>query len=74
MDIIINTANEASETLYNTTGAMTLMEKNLEPSNGASKTSFFLLSTSQKLKDEAADIQRKARKKWRLINKGLNIV
>ncbi|KAJ0034727.1 hypothetical protein Pint_25887 [Pistacia integerrima] len=74
VDIIINTANEASETLYNTTEAMKEMENNLESSNGPSDTSVFLSSTSQKLEDEAAVIERQARKNRRLIDKGLKIV
>ncbi|XAR71100.1 hypothetical protein NMG60_11028211 [Bertholletia excelsa] len=74
VDIIINTANEASETIYNTTGAMTELSSNLEASNGSSQTITFLTSTSQKLDSKAADVQRQAKKNRNSIDRGLKIV
>jgi hypothetical protein len=74
VNIIINTANQASKTIYNTTGAMNDIATNLETSNGNSDTSSFLTSTSEKLDVQAANIQRQAEKNRRLINNGLRIV
>ncbi|KAB1213248.1 hypothetical protein CJ030_MR5G009657 [Morella rubra] len=74
VNIIINTANKASETIYNTTGAMKDMTNNLEAAGGSSDASGFLNSTSEKLNGEAAEIQWQAKKHRHLINKGLRIV
>ncbi|KAJ6289468.1 hypothetical protein OIU76_025311 [Salix suchowensis] len=76
VDIIIDTANDAWKTMYNTTGAMKDMKENLGVSNlrGAARASTFLTTTSEKLDAEASDIQRQARKNRRLIEKGLKIV
>lgn len=74
VNIIINTANEASETIYNTTGAMKDITNNLEAAGGSGDASGFLISTSEKLNVEAADIQRQAKKNRHLIDKGLRIV
>ncbi|KAJ7947474.1 Transmembrane protein [Quillaja saponaria] len=74
IDIIIDTANEASETIYNTTGAMRDLESVTSGSDGTLEDSSFLTSTSEKLDDEAAEIERQAKKNRRLIDKGLKIV
>ncbi|XVF29439.1 hypothetical protein REPUB_Repub15cG0121100 [Reevesia pubescens] len=74
VDIIIQTANEASETIYNTTGAMKEMRDNLGETDGTGEASSFLTSTSERLDVEAADIARQARKNSRLIDRGLKIV
>lgn len=78
VNIIIHTANEASETIYNTTGAMKEMRDNLGVTPAAtpeaSEASGFLTSTSKKLDVEAADIESEARKNRHLINKSLKIV
>ncbi|XWS22195.1 hypothetical protein CRYUN_Cryun29cG0013300 [Craigia yunnanensis] len=74
MDIIIRTANEASETIYNTTGAMKEMRDNLGETDGTGEASSFLTSTSERLDVEAANIARQARKNSRLIDRGLKIV
>ncbi|KAJ6366558.1 hypothetical protein OIU77_003026 [Salix suchowensis] len=76
VDIIIDTANDAWKTMYNTTGAMKDMKKNLGVSNlrAAARASTFLTTTSEKLDAEASDIQRQAQKNRRLIEKGLKIV
>ncbi|XVE81013.1 hypothetical protein DITRI_Ditri15bG0028500 [Diplodiscus trichospermus] len=81
--IIIRTANEASETIYNTTGAMRGIRDNLEETNGTgeitsipfstSEATGFLNSTSQTLDDEATNIARQARKNRRLIDTALKI-
>ncbi|XP_030536584.1 uncharacterized protein LOC115745269 isoform X2 [Rhodamnia argentea] len=74
VSIIINTADDASKTIYNTTGAMRDIKDTLEVSNGSAYASSFLMTTSEKLDSEAADIQIQARKNRRLIDKGLEIV
>ncbi|XP_058184517.1 uncharacterized protein LOC131301990 isoform X1 [Rhododendron vialii] len=74
VNIIIDTANDATETIYNTTGAMRGMSINLEVSNANSQASGFLTTTSQKLDSQAADIQRQAKKNRKSIDKGLKIV
>uniref|UniRef100_A0A6N2LV56 Uncharacterized protein n=1 Tax=Salix viminalis TaxID=40686 RepID=A0A6N2LV56_SALVM len=76
VDIIIDTANNATRTMYNTTGAMKDMKENLGASNQSTavQASSFLTSTSEKLDVGAADIERQARKNRRLIDKGLKIV
>lgn len=74
VNIVIDTANDATETIYNTTGAMRDMSINLEVSNENSQASGFLITTSQKLDSQAADIQREAKKNRQLIDKGLKIV
>ncbi|KAF7132679.1 hypothetical protein RHSIM_Rhsim09G0017900 [Rhododendron simsii] len=74
VNIIIDTANDATETIYNTTGAMRGMSINLEVSNANSQASGFLTTTSQKLDAQAADIQRQAKTNRQSIDKGLKIV
>ncbi|KAK4784193.1 hypothetical protein SAY86_018561 [Trapa natans] len=83
VDIIMETANEATETIRNTTGAMKEIRATLEISKGITVGSIadlsdgatgFLGSTSQRLDSEADEIQRQASKNRRLINKGLKIV
>ncbi|KAA8531436.1 hypothetical protein F0562_006211 [Nyssa sinensis] len=74
VDIIIDTADGASVTIYNTTGAMKNISTSLEESNQGGEASGFLTSTSLQLDSEAANIQRQARKNRRAIDKGLKIV
>lgn len=75
VNIIIDTANGASESIYKTTGAMKEIRDNLGESGGNNNEAYnFLTSTSQQLDVEAADIQKQARKNRRLIDKGLKIV
>ncbi|KAK0607051.1 hypothetical protein LWI29_008431 [Acer saccharum] len=74
VDIVINTANEASKSIFNATGAMRGMEINLGSNVGMNQTTAFLTSTSDKLDVGAANIERQARKNRRLIDKGLKIV
>lgn len=73
VNIIIDTADDASEKIYNTTGAIRGIKDTLLVS-GSKYTSTSLMTTSEKLDSEAANIQRQARKNRRLINKGLEIV
>ncbi|XP_021906961.1 uncharacterized protein LOC110821423 isoform X2 [Carica papaya] len=72
--IIMNTANEASETIQNTTGAMRNMRDNLGASNENDEASGFLSSTSEKLNAEASEIRRQASKNRGKIDKGLKII
>ncbi|KAJ1424491.1 hypothetical protein SESBI_11685 [Sesbania bispinosa] len=74
VNIIIKTANEASETLHNTTGALKDMESNLMEANVNAETSVNLDSTTERLDDASENIEKQARKNRRLINKGLKIV
>lgn len=74
VNIIIKTANEASETIQNTTGALKGMESNFMEANVTAETSVNLDSTTEKLDDASANIEKQARKNRRLINKGLKLV
>lgn len=75
VDILIDTADDASDTLYNTTTAMDDMNNSLKAAQetGGGVTGF-LTSTSKRLDDQADDISRQARKNRRAIYKGLKIV
>lgn len=75
VDILIDTADEASVAIYNTTGAMKSMSVDLDSANGGTdEASGFLNSTSETLDSRAADIEREARKNRHKIDLGLNIV
>lgn len=74
VDIVIRTANEASDTIYNTTGAMKEMSNSLGDTNGTGEASSFLTTTSRRLDVEASNIARQARKNRRMIDRGLQIV
>ncbi|KAH7572847.1 hypothetical protein JRO89_XS03G0023600 [Xanthoceras sorbifolium] len=74
VDIVINTANEASASIFNVAGAMRGMEINLGSNLEINQATAFLTSTSEKLDVGAANIERQARKNRRLIDKGLKIV
>jgi len=74
VNIIIRTANEASQTLSNTTGALKNIQTNLEGSSVGDVASDVLSSTSEKLDAESAIIEMQASKNRRLIHKGLNLV
>lgn len=74
VDIIIETANEASETIHNTTEALRGMENSLMEANVNIEASSTLDSTAEKLDDASENIEMQARKNRRLINKGLKIV
>ncbi|XP_050884122.1 uncharacterized protein LOC127087287 isoform X2 [Lathyrus oleraceus] len=74
VDIIIETANEASETIHNTTEALKGMENSLMEANVNIEASSNLDSTAEKLDDASENIEMQARKNRRLINKGLKIV
>ncbi|XP_051118377.1 uncharacterized protein LOC127242741 [Andrographis paniculata] len=74
IDIIIDTADEASDTIYTTTGAMKEMSTSLGRVTGNSQATRFLTSTSERLDKQADDIHRQAAKNRRLIDKGIKIV
>lgn len=74
IDIIIDTADGASETIYNTTGAMKMTQTNLQGTNVDASTTRFLESTSRQLDSTADDIQRQARKNRHRIDLGLRIL
>ncbi|XP_024990765.1 uncharacterized protein LOC112525059 [Cynara cardunculus var. scolymus] len=74
IDIIIDTADEASETIYNTTGAMKMTRTNLQGTNVDASTTRFLESTSRRLDSTADDIQRQARRNRHKIDLGLRIL
>lgn len=71
--IIIDTADQASETIYSTTGAMKELDGGLENTDTRGVPRGFLTSASRKLDSEAGNIKRQARKNRRLIDKGLQI-
>uniref|UniRef100_A0A251VAX9 Transmembrane protein n=1 Tax=Helianthus annuus TaxID=4232 RepID=A0A251VAX9_HELAN len=74
IDIIIDTADDASTTIYNTTGAMNMTRANLQGTNVDASTTRFLESTSRQLDSTADDIQRQARKNRHKIDLGLRIL
>ncbi|CAI9776151.1 unnamed protein product [Fraxinus pennsylvanica] len=74
IDIIIDTADDASDTIRKATGAMKNMSTNLGEANGSTEATNFLTSTSLRLDSQASDIERQARKNRRAIDKGLKIV
>ncbi|CAJ1955518.1 unnamed protein product [Sphenostylis stenocarpa] len=74
VNIIIKTANEASETIQNTTGALKDMESSFMEANVSHQTTVNLDSTTERLDDASANIEKQARKNRRLINKGLKVV
>ncbi|KAL6539287.1 hypothetical protein OROGR_011936 [Orobanche gracilis] len=73
-DESIKTANDASETIHNTAGALKVMENNLMEANVNAEASVNLDSTTERLDDASANIEKQAKKNRRLINKGLDIV
>ncbi|KAK6116744.1 hypothetical protein DH2020_049477 [Rehmannia glutinosa] len=74
IDIIIDTADEASDTIHNTTGAMKEMSLSLGDVDATSQATSFLTSTSRRLDAQAADIERQASTNRRRIDLGLRIV
>ncbi|CAN4076916.1 unnamed protein product [Withania somnifera] len=74
VDIIIDTADGASETIYTTTEAMREMKSGLEGTDIGQEAANFLIPTSMSLDRQADDIHKEARKNRRLIDKLLKIV
>ncbi|WOL12762.1 hypothetical protein Cni_G21530 [Canna indica] len=72
-NIIVDTSEEASHTIYNVTQAVAAMGNVTEQYGGFEGFSY-LNSTSQKLSNEASNIQRKAEKIMRLVSKGIKIL
>ncbi|KAK6914522.1 hypothetical protein RJ641_021843 [Dillenia turbinata] len=72
VEIIIDTANDASKTIYSTTDAMQDITNILEASaSGGGNASEFLNSTTDELDSQAADIEDQSRINKRRINLGL---
>ena len=74
VDILIDTADHASDTIYNTTEAMKDLSANLAADAESGDATRFLKSTAQSLDTEADDIHRQERKHRRAIYNGLKIV
>ncbi|KAG4961446.1 hypothetical protein JHK87_038079 [Glycine soja] len=74
VNIIIKTANKASETIHNTTGVLKDMESNFMETNVKADASVNLDSTTERLDDASAKIEKQARKNRRLIYKSLKLV
>ena len=78
VSIIIDTADQASNTIRNATEAIKKISETLESSNGigdyGTDAASFLASTSDKLDDEAAHIERQARKNRHLVGRGLTML
>ncbi|XP_016576919.2 uncharacterized protein LOC107874677 [Capsicum annuum] len=74
VDIIIDTADGASETIYATTRALREMNTDLAHTDIGHQASHFLVPTSNSLDRHADDIHREAMKNRRLIQKVLEIV
>ncbi|MCD7472476.1 hypothetical protein HAX54_013723 [Datura stramonium] len=74
VDIIIDTADGASETIHTTTGALREVNTDLAHTNIGDEAAHFLIPTSTSLDRQAADIHREATKNRCLIEKGLEIL
>lgn len=74
VDIIVDTADGASETIYTTTRALRDMNTDLAHTDIRHEAAHFLIPTSRSLDRTAADIHREATKNRRLIEKGLEIL
>ncbi|EHA8589928.1 Lipoate-protein ligase A [Cocos nucifera] len=72
-NIIVETAEKASGTIYNVTDSVGAMQ-NISELNGGPRASSSLNKTLENLDDEADSIQRTAVKKMRLVNKGIKIL
>lgn len=66
-NIIVETSEEASQTVFNVIKAVGDME------SVAAKSSY-LNSTLQNLNDEAVDMPRKAEKSMRMVNRAIDIL
>lgn len=73
VNIIIRTANEASQTLYNTTGALKDVQSKLEGSSVGDQAFHVLTSTTHKLDAESALVEMQASKNRHRIHRGLKI-
>ncbi|XP_059300171.1 uncharacterized protein LOC132052584 isoform X1 [Lycium ferocissimum] len=71
VDIIIDTADGASDTIHTTTGALREMSIDLAVTDIGDEAANFLIPTSNSLDRQAADIRREAMKNKHLIEKGL---
>lgn len=74
VDIIVDTADGASETIHTTTTALRDMNTDLAHTDIRHEAAHFLIPTSRSLDRQAADIHREAITNRRLIKKGLEIL
>ncbi|KAI3886551.1 hypothetical protein MKW92_051951 [Papaver armeniacum] len=74
MHIIVDTADGASATLHNVTGAMRNIPDNLGTNQNKTGTFVFPNSTTEKIDTEASEIKRQAKKNRDMIEKGLSIM
>ncbi|RZC93699.1 hypothetical protein C5167_016329 [Papaver somniferum] len=74
MHIIVDTADGASDTIHNVTGAMRNIPDNLGRNQNKTGTFGFPNSTTEKLDTEASEIRRQAKKNRDMIEKGLSIM
>ncbi|KAI3889023.1 hypothetical protein MKX03_012456 [Papaver bracteatum] len=74
MHVIVDTADGASDTIHNVTGAMRSIPDNLGKVQNKTETFGFLNSTTEKLDTEASEIRRQAKKNRDMIQKGLSIM
>ncbi|KAL3641600.1 hypothetical protein CASFOL_012415 [Castilleja foliolosa] len=73
-NVIINAAENASETIYSTTKAMKEIKSYLTRVDSNSKAVESLTSTSQRLDSQASEIETQTNNNKGLINDGLNLV
>ncbi|KAI3919448.1 hypothetical protein MKW98_030159 [Papaver atlanticum] len=74
MHVIVDTADGASDTIHNVTGAMRNIPDNLGKVQNKTETFGFPNSTTEKLDTEASEIRRQAKKNRDMIEKGLSIM
>lgn len=74
VDIIIKTANDASEIIHNATGAIQNIQEESVESDVSSEASRNLHSTADKFNVAAENMLKKARKNRNRINKAFKVV
>ncbi|KAI3980451.1 hypothetical protein MKX01_038623 [Papaver californicum] len=74
MHIIVDTADGASDTIHNVTGAMRNIPNDLGTTQNKTEIIGFPNSTTEKLDTEASEIRRQAKKNRDMIEKGLSIM
>ncbi|XP_061354973.1 uncharacterized protein LOC133299520 [Gastrolobium bilobum] len=74
VNIIIKTANDASETIYNATGAIKKIQADLMDSGVGVEASGNLDSITEKFNAAADNIVKEARKNRRIINKAFEVL
>lgn len=71
INIILDTAEDASSTIYNITGAMKEISSNLKEVDANANATKLIISTTQKLETQASDIKTHASKNRHLSQKAL---